>query len=84
MQELDQWIFLTTQAIEIIHIDSPIHSTEVTFLFDPIHLDFHTFGIFITHPLGTFVSVGAFTLFIPLLGPLRSLFIDLSTDLLIK
>lgn len=69
MQELHQRVLITTEAFKVVHINRPGHSTEVSLLLDPVHLDLHTAGVFVTDPLGSLVSVGALALFIPFLGP---------------
>ena len=69
MQKFHQRVLRSTETLEVVHVDSPGHSSKVALLLDPVHLDLHTARVFVPDPLGSLVGVGTLALLVPFLGP---------------
>nr|QES86425.1 chitinase [Chilo partellus] len=84
MQKFHQRVLLSAKTLEVIHVNSPGHGTQVALLLNPVHFDLYTARIFVSHPLGAFVCVRAFSVLVPFFGPARFLLVDFCADLVIS
>ena len=53
VQDVDEWVLGAARPLEVVHVDSPGHSSQVALLLDEVHLELDTCGVFIANPLCT-------------------------------